>query len=362
MQKNIILVFLLFLFATNHNYAQKLSQPEKDFELFWTTFRDNYAFFALKNVNWDSTYAKYRPMVSSKTKEKELISILGQMVAPLKDGHITISKGEEMVYKSPKTSHFKQEFKGMEAAFWQTVDTTLLQNGFSKSVGIGAAFKGEKLYYFAQSPQVAYIRITRCFNEVESLFDDKKEGQDTRQMLHLFDSLLTKISDIQTLIVDLRGNGGGHGGLELASRLATEKRLTHYKAIRQKGGYQQYSTPEPQYIAPNNGVQYHGKVILLTSDKTASSAEDFTISLCQQPNVTTVGTNTSGMLSDMYGANLSHDIAFTLSNQVYYSAGKEILEDKGVSVTHRVANTKQDIQRHQDTVLQKAFEVLYSTK
>ncbi len=353
-----LMLCLLFANAAFGQSTKKLSRPENDFETFWTTFKDNYAFFELKGVNWDSTYLKYRPLVSKKTKEKQLVSILGEMVEPLKDGHITISKGEEILFKVKKNSPFRQAFKGFEKQFWQTVDTTLLQNNFAKPIGIGPVFKTENLYYFSKSEEIGYIRITRCFANVESIFDDKKEVADTELMLQLFDDLLKKAENTKAIIIDLRANGGGHGGLELASRLVKSKTLTHYKSIKQKGGYKQFSALEPQYISPNKGTQYLKQVIILTNDKTASSAEDFTISLYQQDNVTTIGTNTSGMLSDMYSGEISNKITFTLSNQVYYAINKEILEDKGIPVTYKVENTKQDIENKKDPVILKAIEII----
>ena len=354
----IIIIFLLLSNIAFGQTTKKLSRPEKDFETFWTTFKDNYAFFKLKGVNWDSTYQKFRPLVTRKTKEKQLVSILGQMVEPLKDGHITISKGEEILFKSKKPSQFRQEFKGVERQFWQTVDTTLQTNGFQKPVGVGPLFKVENLYYFSQSSQVGYIRITRCFANPESIFDDNKEIADTKLMLQLFDSLLVKIANKKTIIIDLRANGGGHGGLELASRFVKTKTLTHYKSIKQKGNYDTFSELEPQHILPNNGTQYLKQVIILTNDKTASSAEDFTISLYKQDNVVTIGTNTSGMLSDMFGGELSNKISFTLSNQIYYSTDKEILEDKGVPVKYEILNTKQDIVNKIDPVIIKALKII----
>jgi carboxyl-terminal processing protease len=354
-----ILITLLFLSNLSFGQtAKKLSQPEKDFETFWTTFRDNYAFFKLKSVNWDSTYQKYRPLVSKKTKQNELVAIFGQMVEPLKDGHITISKGEEILYKSKKPSQFRQEFKGFEKQFWHTVDTTLIKHTFQKPVGVGPVFKGEHLYYFSKSDQVGYIRITRCFANPESIFDDAKEIVDIKLMLQLFDSLVYQVSNTNALIIDLRANGGGHGGLELASRFVSTKTLTHYKAVKKKGNYENFSQLEPQYISPNSKTLYLKHLVILTNDKTASSAEDFTISLYKQKNVTTIGTNTSGMLSDMFGAKLSNKISFTLSNQVYYSTEKEILEDKGVPVKFQIINTKKDIENIQDPLIIKAIETL----
>jgi carboxyl-terminal processing protease len=52
-QKFTILILLAFcpnlVFAQTNNPV-KLSSPENNFEIFWQTFRNNYAFFALKKV------------------------------------------------------------------------------------------------------------------------------------------------------------------------------------------------------------------------------------------------------------------------------------------------------------------------
>lgn len=348
---------VLLLFLTNNFYSQnskKLSVPEKDFEKFWLTFKDNYAFFELKGVNWDSSYSKFRPLITKNTNQKELISVMAQMVDPLKDSHITISKGEEILYKSKRPSYFRQEFKGQEKEFWQTVKKTLADNNFQELKGVGPVFKEEHLYYVSKNKELAYIRITRCFGEAQSLFDDKKELTDTKLMLHLFDSLLAKSEDTKAMIIDLRGNGGGHAGLELASRFIQKLTLTHYRSIRQK---RIYTSPEPQYLYPNPGITYLKQLIILTNDRTASSAEDFTISLYKQNNVTTLGANTSGMLSDMYSGELSNKLSFTLSNQVYYSTDKDILEDKGVPVKIEIKNSMQDIKDGIDPVILKAIQM-----
>ncbi len=352
------LLFFLFAFhlSVQSQTTKKLSQPEKDFEIFWTTFKNNYAFFQLKGVNWDRSYSKFRPLVTKNTNQKELVSILGQMVEPLKDGHILIAKGEEILFKSKKPSYFKQEFKGVEKEFWQTVYKTLEDKNFSTVKGVGPVFKDENLYYFSKNATVGYIRITRCFANPESIFDDKKEIADTKLMLTIFDSILNLLSSTKSIIIDIRANGGGHGGIELASRFTKEKILTHYKAIRTKGNYESFTKLEPIYLTPNSSTTYLKPIIILTNDKTASSAEDFTISLYQLPTVTTIGTNTSGMLSDMFGGNISNNISFTLSNQRYYATDHTLLEDIGVPVKIEVKNTKQDIENKFDPVILKAIE------
>lgn len=353
-----ILLLLVMLSLKAESQTKKLSPPEKDFETFWTTFKDNYAFFELKKINWDDTYRKFRPLVTKKTKEKELIAVFEQMVDPLKDGHITISKGDEILYKVKKPSAFREEFKGIENKLRETSFLTLENNGFSKVTGTGPLFKDVPLYSTAKSDAIGYIRISRCFANPESLFDDAKEKEDIELMLTLFDSILKSFSGTKAIIIDMRANGGGHGGADLASRFASEKRITHYRSVKQKGSYKNFSSPEPIYIVPNNGIQYLNPVVILTNDKTASSAEDFTISLYQQSNIQTIGTNTSGMLSDMFGADLSNKISFTLSNQRYYSTDNTLLEDIGVPVKIEVKNTKRDIENKSDPVIIKTLEIL----
>lgn len=357
--RNIMILFCLIFHITSQSQTnKKVSRQEKDFEKFWSTFRDHYAFFQLKGVDWDKTYKNYRHKINSKTTETELVKIFGEMVEPLKDGHITISKGEEILYKVKKPSLFKQEFKGIERDLWNTSFATLQHNGFSEIKGVGPIVKEENLYYVSQNSEIGYIRISRCFGNLESIFDDKKEIEDTKLMLALFDSIVNRFAKTKGIIIDIRSNGGGHGGEELASRFAIEKIITHYRAIKIKGGYERITALEPIYITPNVGVNYSNPIVILTNDKTASSAEDFTISLYNQKNVTTIGTNTSGMLSDMFGADLSNKISFTLSNQRYYSTEKTQLEDIGVPVKIEIKNTKKDIENKIDPLILKAIETL----
>ncbi|RYF89934.1 MAG: hypothetical protein EOO03_04835 [Chitinophagaceae bacterium] len=354
----ICLTILLSCISGSAQSYRRLSKPEQQFEMFWNSFKDNYAFFPLKNVNWDSSYLQYRPLVNKKTSTKELVSILGRMANPLKDGHITISKGDNILYKGNKPSWFKQEFGSRKKEFWNMVQGTLRQEDFSSWTGVGPVFAEEHLYYVAQNERYGYIRISRCFANLESLFSDKKEADDTALMLKLFDSLLTTLAKKDALIIDVRANGGGHGGTELASRFVADKTVTHYKAIKVKGNYESYSALTPYYAVPNAGIRFLKPVVILTNDKTASSAEDFTIALYQQANVTTVGSNTSGMLSDMYEQKLSKKISFTLSNQAYYSTQKEMLEDTGVPAKIKVVNSTKDLKTGKDPVLVAAIKSL----
>ena len=159
------------------------------------------------------------------------------------------------------------------------------------------------------------------------------------------------------LLLDIRDDGGGHSGLDLAGHFTAERYLASYKALRQPGGYDHFTEPLPSYVTPAAGPHFPGPVVLLTSDQTASAAEDLTIALTQLPQVTLVGTATKGMLSDMYSVRLPNGLDVTLSNQRYTTPNGEPLEDVGVQPDILIENTPAAFQQSQDPVLQKALEV-----
>src|SRR6185436_14730 len=65
-----------------------ISDPEKNFEVLWTTFHNRYPFFNLRNVDWEKQYDAFRPQVTTKTSDDELVDIFCQMLGPLNDGHV----------------------------------------------------------------------------------------------------------------------------------------------------------------------------------------------------------------------------------------------------------------------------------
>ncbi|AIZ63134.1 hypothetical protein PK28_04515 [Hymenobacter sp. DG25B] len=129
----------------------------------------------------------------------------------------------------------------------------------------------------------------------------------------------------------------------------------NYKALRQPGGYEQFGAEQAFYVNPTTGPRFLGLLVVLTSDQTASAAEDLTISLARRPRTTLVGTATKGMLSDMHSIRLPNGLDVTLSNQRYTTPDGQLLEDTGVQPTVAVKNTLAELQQQRDAVLQRAL-------
>lgn len=193
-------------------------------------------------------------MITANTSQKELVNIFTQMVEPLHDGHITISKGDAVLYRGSRPSAFRELTRGKETQFWSIVHQTLTSSGFGTIEGVGPKYKEESLFYTGTSANAAYIRISRCFGTVASLYDDETEAKDLKEMLRLWDSLLLASASKDKLIVDLRGNGGGHGGREMASRLLVEKTFTHSIALRDSASG--FGAATLQFLEPHSGVRF----------------------------------------------------------------------------------------------------------
>ncbi|QIX62180.1 S41 family peptidase [Hymenobacter sp. BT18] len=339
--------------------APPLSLPEQSFEVFWQAFRDHYAFFPLKQVDWDATYRTYRPRITAQTPEDSLVQVLSRMVEPLHDGHITISRGETILFKGEsRRNAFKQTFKAVQPEFWRVAGQQLQAAGFGPLKALGPDFKGKKPVYFSRSGTIGYLHLTRNFADITgAIGTDKQEKKDQQRLEKLFTQALSQLASCQVLVLDVRDNGGGHSGVQLAGHFAPERILTSHKALRRPGGYEQFTEPQPVYVTPAAGRRFAGSVLLLTSDQTASAAEDLTLALTSLPQVTQVGMATKGMLSDMHSVHLPNGLDVTLSNQRYTTPTGQVLEDVGVQPDVAVANTLPELEQQRDAVLTKALEL-----
>ncbi len=61
--------------------------PLTTFDVFWTTFAENYPGFAAKKVDWAALRDRYRPKANARTGDERLFEILTGMMKPLGDNH-----------------------------------------------------------------------------------------------------------------------------------------------------------------------------------------------------------------------------------------------------------------------------------
>ena len=168
----------------------ELSPPEKNFETLWKTFNERYAFFELREVDWQKQYKTYRPKVSKETTDEELFNIMCEMLKPLKDGHVNLkAKGlKKKAFNPEELPRFLKEFNTpkLEKSYQSMVRKTLKDQGF------GDFKKATALFEYSRSKDFGYLLITEF------------EGVRPKKLGPALDKVLSEMKGIKGLIIDIR--------------------------------------------------------------------------------------------------------------------------------------------------------------
>jgi hypothetical protein len=252
--KWLFLVISIFFFVSpNFCQAQKISKPEKNFEFFWSTFDNVYPSFKIRKVDWQEQYKKYRPLVTKNTTDDELFNILNQMVAPLRDGHIAISKTGDLP-ASAKYSSLHQQFPTKDSInlLRNVIAENLSSLGFSNFNRFNSTFP---IGGFSTSEHYGYLQLNGF------------GGMALKEFEKQLDEMLRRFKDKKAVIIDIRINGGGEPAF--------------VNAVVTRFSFETNGFDKP--------------IVLLTSGASISAADHFAMNLMDFPNVTIIGERTAGM-------------------------------------------------------------------
>ncbi|HEY1013079.1 MAG TPA: hypothetical protein VGE07_10280, partial [Herpetosiphonaceae bacterium] len=70
------------------------ADPLLNAEIFLRTFAEHYAFFALRGVDWERAAGGLLARIAAPGAGADLFPLLAELLAPLNDGHVTLSDGE----------------------------------------------------------------------------------------------------------------------------------------------------------------------------------------------------------------------------------------------------------------------------
>jgi carboxyl-terminal processing protease len=309
--------------------AAASDDPELNFEAFWNTFNEHYAFFDLYNVDWQAQYDTYRPQVTAETTPDQLWDVLCAMIQPLKDGHISLTNADQAQGCGPNV------LPGWATSGDQALSVVIQGIGVIAQTYLGGdvhldfrtgslagdepLIAGDWMFYGRISDEIGYVNIL----SMDSYRDTGDAG-----VYAAADRVVADLAGMETLIVDVRFNGGGADAisLALASRFADQERVVFAREARNGDSF----TPLRDYaIAPQGETQFTGNILLLTSGLTVSAAETFTLAMESLPYVTQIGEPTLGSYSDILFRTLPNGWEYGLSNERYYSADGIIYEGAG---------------------------------
>jgi len=202
-------------------------------------------------------------------------------------------------------------------------------------IGMPLEFEFEKL-----ENNIGYIKFNFFFGE----------------LLPKFQAALRELRDTEALIIDLRGNPGGAGGLApaIANLLSANEGSL--------GSLQARYASIPYSYQGTGDQAYKGKVILLVDEHSVSTSEVFSGGLQANKRVTVIGTPTAGaVLPSTYqplptGGALQHVISnFQTPNGV-------ALEGRGVLPDITAKLSRKAVLAGRDPVRERAIQFIKTSK
>lgn len=321
--------------CTNARNAKPNPDPEFNFEVFWNSFNENYAFFDTHDVDWDAVYRRFRPKVTAKTSDAELHQVLSDMIAVLDDRHVSLT-----------AEGFPRRYSGHPGTLQKLLQKELPQSeepsrdrirDIAKSVIAENYLKNSRKEAIGGEFTWGWAADGIAYFSVDSMWYGSVLGEDAtlrdslREVDRVMDRVVRDLDGAQGFIVDARWNGGGEdsNALQIAGHFTDQQLLALTKRARKGDGL----TPEQEVFIPSHAIErFAGPVVYLCSRDTLSAAEIFSMAMLAMPNVTSLGEPTVGALSDTHSVYLPNGWEVRMSNEIYKAVDGNVYESQGIPV------------------------------
>ncbi len=256
------------------------------FEYLWNEVDRKYAFLDYKNVDWDSIYSVYSPMVSNDISDDSLFVIMGHMLNELRDGHVNL-------VSTFNVSHFDISLLGPV-----NIDTRVIKESYLKDDYYNT---GSFSHNFIKDKRIGYIIYSSFSNSMITDFE--------------LDYILDRYKNTEGLIIDIRQNGGGYVSnvFALLSRFSTENLLLYETQIKSGPDDNDFTTLEQVFSGTSDKKQYTGKVAVLTDRGSYSASSFFSVCTYAYDNIILVGDTTGGGLGLPNGGQLPNGWTYRFS-------------------------------------------------
>lgn len=324
--------------------VQKDLSYQKNFQVFWETFHNNYAFFNERKIDWQTIYDQYFPLIQNVKTDKEFAGILKEIIGKMKDRHIRLDLPDDLKDKpSLATSptgivHSRQalvsDLKKMYVKGLKSYNGDVLQWGFLKDSKVGYIFITDMNNFANYIPEnqqdskefkTLYDKISES-KSPQRMFDDEIAGTEK-----IMETVLNDLKGSTSVVIDLRFNGGGYEtvALKLLSYFVQSKKKVISISAKTSSGF----TPKQDYTLYPAKKTYDKPVYVLLGPNTASAAEIFALGTMDYSNIKRIGSRTSGIFSEILWKELPNGWEFSLSNEIYTDGRGKTYEGTGIPVS-----------------------------
>ena len=297
------------------------------FDLFWETFDRQYSYFAYKRINWDSLRTVYRPRAEAAATQDELVAVLKEMVAPLRDVHVkftTPAGTTQPTYQPTAPMNWDRDLwlqTIKSCPFHQTKPNlgSCTMNGF------------------------AYV-VVGSWNSSQFTVSD-------------LDGVINQFRDAPGMVIDVRPNGGGNDALALAlaGRFATRRTTIGYVRYRDGPRHDDFGAEVERHVDTRGPFQFTKPVVVLSGRAIFSSNETFIAAMRELPNVTVLGDTTGGASGNPHNYPLGDGWSYSVSLWIEWTADRRVIEWNGIPPDAFVAWDTTAVRNGLDPVLDAAL-------
>jgi hypothetical protein len=275
---------------------------EAQFDRLWERFQAVYPSFGYKGVDWRAQRAAYRTRALRARSQDELIAVVREMLAPLRDLHVWFidPRGEVVpTYRPTKVANF-------DRARWERAmrEAGVAYRGSSTVEGVIGGYP----YLF--------IGTWNAPTDVATL-----------------DAALARAHEAAGLILDVRSNGGGTDATALAmlSRFTTQPLVASYVQVRNGPAVADVNQPEARRVLPRGPWQFTKPVVVIAGRAGFSATESFVAAMRTLPNVIVIGDTTGGASGNPATFPLGNGWQFTVPRWIEYGPDHQPIEGRGVA-------------------------------
>lgn len=317
------------------------TDPLLNFDVFWSTMNEQYAFFEQRGVDWNALRDQWRGQLNGASSDADLFKVLTELITPLCDGHVQLMSdtgefngemnpacwnglAQHLMDEFANKAQYDHPFEYFQQEFvpsaLNTIEAGYIQGGLTSALL-------DKILWGDLGGGVGYLNVLQM---TEYTGPDATAAEDLESLAPVLDTVMESFADKQALVIDIRLNTGGYDlvALNIADRFVHQTRVALTKKARWNDGF---TVRQPYVSSPAGDSPFNRPIVILTSDLTASAAENFLLAMHSLPHVTIIGETTVGVHSDVLLRSLPNGWHFTLSNEVYETADGTVYEGHGIT-------------------------------
>lgn len=356
-----------------------------NFDVFWHTLNENYAFFNERKLDWQSIRVQYKNKLDTIKNELELYEILIEITDKLNDEHTSVRPTEDVRNAYEGKSDSLEETESTANLTIAELEENILNKYVKDPIKYGKSLYGNGLLnYGVTENNIGYIQLNNMIFFSDYGISDSLSGYDflfaylnesnqnpnyqedeIEGIRKFMSSIVDKFKSTDAIILDLRFNYGGYDvvALEILKHFIHSRTKVFSKKAKTITGF-----TEPQsFIVTPTEKTYNKPVFFLTSHQTSSAPESLLIASMPVKNIKIIGSRTMGITSDVLEKKLPNGWDLYLSNEILTNYKGDCFEQVGIPADIEVDYPKDEAQFIQylagklnngDEAIEKVFELV----